>query len=193
MFRNSPYVATASADERARQLRNAFSVYPTGVAVVTCMPAIGQLIGVTANSFVSLSLQPALVSIALHREARHLKGFLASGSFAVNVLGAEQKSLSNQFARPSASKWESVRYRVTDSGHVVLHDVAAFFLCKLVERHDVGDHVLLIGEIQRYGWDEDAFPLVFMGGHYGAFRPAADAPPANAVELWLSEAPISWG
>jgi flavin reductase (DIM6/NTAB) family NADH-FMN oxidoreductase RutF len=193
MFRNSLYIASASADERARQLRNAFGVYPTGVAVVTCIPSIGQLLGVTANSFVSLSLQPPLVSIALHREARHLKGFLASGSFAVNVLGTEQKALSNQFARPSACQWKSVRYQITDSGHVVLHEVAAFFLCSLVGHHDVGDHMLLIGEIQRFGWDEDAFPLVFMGGHYGAFKPAADAPPGNAVELWLSEAPISWG
>jgi len=193
MFRNSQYVATASTDERARQLRSAFGVYPTGVAVVTCMPAVNQLIGVTANSFVSLSLQPPLVSIALHRDARHLKGFLASGSFAVNVLGAYQKSLSNQFARPAVCNWELVRYHLTDSGHIVLNDVAAFFLCSVVGCHDVGDHVLLVGEIQRYGWDEGALPLVFMGGHYGAFHPAAEAPPANAVELWLSEAPISWG
>jgi len=193
MFRNSQYIASASPDERARQLRNAFGVYPTGVAIVTCMPAAGELLGVTANSFVSLSLQPPLVSIALHRDARHLKGFLANGAFAVNVLGAHQKSLSNQFARPSACDWTSVRYRVTESRHIVLNDVAAFFLCRVMSRHDVGDHVLLVGEIERYGWDEDAFPLVFMGGHYGAFHPSADVPPANAIELWLSEAPISWG
>jgi flavin reductase (DIM6/NTAB) family NADH-FMN oxidoreductase RutF len=74
-----------------------------------------------------------------------------------------------------------------------LKDVAAFFLCRLVACHDVGDHVLLVGEIESYGWDEDALPLAFMGGHYGAFHPAAEAPPANAEELWLSEAPISWG
>jgi flavin reductase (DIM6/NTAB) family NADH-FMN oxidoreductase RutF len=193
MFRDSRYTETASTAEQARQLRNAFGVYPTGVAVVTCMPAADHLIGVTANSFVSLSLQPPLVSIALHREARHVRGFLASGSFAVNVLGTQQKSLSDQFARPSACDWKSVRYAVTDSGHIVLNDAAAFFLCRVVDSHDVGDHVLLVGEIQRYGWDEDASPLVFTGGHYGAFQPAAEAPPANAVELWLSEAPISWG
>jgi len=193
VIRNSTYVATTSVDERSRQLRNAFGVYPTGVAVITCIPAAGQLLGVTANSFVSLSMQPPLVSIALHRNARHLKSFLGSGTFAVNVLGAYQKSLSNQFARPSECNWATVRYRVTDSGHVVLSDVAAYFLCILVDRHEVGDHVLLVGEIQQYSWDDDAYPLVFMGGHYGAFHRAAEAPPANAVELWLTEAPISWG
>ena len=168
-------------------------MYPTGVAVVTCMGMVGQMIGVTANSFVSLSLRPPLVSIALHRDARHLQGFLANGAYTVNVLGTHQKSLSNRFARPSACDWESVRYHVTDSGHIVLNEVAAFFLCSVVDRHDVGDHVLLVGEIQRYGWDESAVPLVFMGGHYGAFRSAAEAPPANALELWLGEAPIGWG
>ena len=81
MFRNSQYMATARPEERARHLRNAFGVYPTGVTIVTCMPASGQMIGVTANSFVSLSLQPPLVSIALHRDARHLKGFLGECRF----------------------------------------------------------------------------------------------------------------
>jgi flavin reductase (DIM6/NTAB) family NADH-FMN oxidoreductase RutF len=111
----------------------------------------------------------------------------------VNVLGAYQKPLSNQFARPSTCNWESIRYQVTESGHIVLKDVAAFFLCRIVGRHEVGDHVLLVGEIQHYGWDEDAFPLAFMAGRYGEFHPAGEAPPANALELWLSGAPISWG
>ena len=193
MFRNSQYTGSASAEERTRQLRKAFGVYPTGVTVVTSRSCEGELIGVTANSFVSLSLQPPLVSVALHREARHLKGFLASGSYAVNVLGAYQKPLSNQFARPATCDWGAVRYEVTESGHVVLRDIAAFFLCRIAARHQVGDHELLVGEILHFGWDEEAFPLAFMGGRYGEFHPASEVPPPNALELWLSGTPISWG
>jgi flavin reductase (DIM6/NTAB) family NADH-FMN oxidoreductase RutF len=193
MLRHSQCSAIASTKEEARQLRKAYGMYPTGVTVVTCRSAAHQLLGVTANSFVSLSLHPPLVSVALHRDARHLRGFLASGSFVVNVLGADQRAVSDQFARPSECDWATVRFHFTDSGDIVLKDVVAFFQCKLTGCHDVGDHVLLVGEIKRYGWDEDAYPLAFRGGRYGAFRPAAEAPPANAAELWLSEAPISWG
>jgi flavin reductase (DIM6/NTAB) family NADH-FMN oxidoreductase RutF len=193
MLRNSQFTATANADERARQLRSAFGVYPTGVTVVTSMPTAGRPVGVTANSFVPLSLEPPLVSIALHRNARHLAGFLASSLFSVNVLSATQKSLSNRFARPSACDWGSVRYQISESGHIILDDVVAFFLCGVVDRHDVGDHILLVGEIERYGWDDNASPLAFMGGHYGLFRSATDAPPANTIELWLNPAPMSWG
>src|SRR6202035_4660088 len=120
--RNSQFVATAGEEERARDLRKAFGVYPTGVTVVTCNDGAGPLIGVTANSFVSLSLRPPLVSIALHKAARHLKHFLASGAYAVNVLGTHQKALSNHFARPSVCDWDSIEYHVTEPGHVILKE-----------------------------------------------------------------------
>jgi len=184
---------SSTGDFWDRQLRNAFGVYPTGVTVVTCIPKDGKLVGVTANSFVSLSLLPPLVSISLHRSARHLAAFLESESFAVNVLRSDQKTLSNHFARPSACTWESVRHEISASGYVVLDDVTAFFLCRLVAQHDVGDHTLLIGEIQQYGCDETASPLVFVRGRYGMFYPTADGPPTDAAELWISGAPISWG
>jgi flavin reductase (DIM6/NTAB) family NADH-FMN oxidoreductase RutF len=176
-----------------RELRNAFGVYPTGVTVVTCTTKDGRLIGVTANSFVSLSLLPPLVSVALHRSARHLSAFLESKSFAINVLRSDQKTLSNHFARPSACTWESVRYQRKPTGHLVLEDVSAFFLCNLVAQHDVGDHRLLVGEIHAYGCGENSSPLVFQRGRYGMFSPTADVPPIDAAELWMSGAPISWG
>ena len=174
-------------------MRNAFGAYPTGVTVVTCITKDGGLIGVTANSFVSLSLLPPLVSIAFHRSARHLAEFREGKSFTINVLRSDQKNLSNHFARPSACTWESVRHQRKPSGHVVLEDVSAFFLCGLVAQHEVGDHTLLVGEIQLYECDENASPLVFVRGRYGIFSPTADGPPIDAAELWMSGVPISWG
>jgi len=69
-----------------RELRNAFGVYPTGVTVVTCTGAGGATVGVTANSFVSLSLDPPLAAVAIHVAARHLAAFLECGAFTINVL-----------------------------------------------------------------------------------------------------------
>jgi flavin reductase (DIM6/NTAB) family NADH-FMN oxidoreductase RutF len=185
-------VACSDSSLRERQLRNAFGMYPTGVTVVTCV-ANGERIGLTANSFVSLSLTPPLVSIALHRAGRYVATFLESRSFSVNVLRSDQESLSNHFARPSVCSWELVNHKVSGAGHLIIDDVSAYFVCDLVARYEAGDHVLLVGEIQQYGLDEKALPLVFMRGRYGRFHPGKDPPPADATELGMSGAPFGWG
>jgi len=187
-------VARLSPGIDPRELRNAFGMYPTGVTVATCFSNEGATIGVTANSFVSLSLTPPLVSVALHVRARHLKAFLESACFTINVLRADQRDLSNLFARPSECSWDGVRYNVTDCGRIVLDDAAAAFLCRLVDNHSAGDHQLLIGEIEAFSYDADAPPIAFCRGRYGAFRPAAEGPQAEAPDLWPSAvSDIGWG
>jgi flavin reductase (DIM6/NTAB) family NADH-FMN oxidoreductase RutF len=179
---------------RERQLRNAFGMYPTGVTVVTCIAKDGKRIGLTANSFVSLSLTPPLVSIALHRAGRYVATFLESRSFSVNVLRSDQETLSNHFARPSACTWELVNHKLSGSGHLIIDDVSAYFVCDLVARYEAGDHILLVGEIQQYGLDENSLPLAFMRGRYGRFHPGRDLPPADATELGMcGAAPFGWG
>ena len=177
-----------------RELRNAFGAYPTGVTVATCLTKEGTTVGVTANSFVSLSLTPPLVSFAIHVAARHLKAFLDSSSFTVNVLRSDQRALSNLFARPSECSWEAVRHSVAPSGHIVLEDVVATFLCRLVADHPAGDHRLLIGEIQEFSYDADTAPIAFCRGRYGEFRPAAHAPQAETPGPWPDPlASMVWG
>jgi flavin reductase (DIM6/NTAB) family NADH-FMN oxidoreductase RutF len=175
-----------------RRLRTALGAYPTGVTVVTCLSTDGRPVGITANSFVSLSLQPALVSIALHKAGRYVAAFVESGAFTVNVLRADQQGLSNHFARPSACSWESIEHRISESGHLILADVAAYFECRLVRQHDAGDHVLLIGEILQYDSDEDARSLVFMRGRYGIYSPGDSGPPLVAGEWPMCDMPIGW-
>ena len=155
-----------------RELRNAFGTYPTGVAVVTCRRSNGEMVGVTVNSFASLSLSPPLVSVALHSAARHLPAFLESGTFAVNVLCTDQRELSSRFARPSECSWKDVLFCITSSGYVVLDEAAASFLCRLFEQHAVGDHLLLVGEVKHFAYDVRAEPMAFLRGRYGSFRPA---------------------
>lgn len=175
-----------------RELRNALGVYPTGVTVATCVRADGAAVAVTANSFVSLSLLPPLVSIALHTAARHLRAFLDSGTFAINVLRSDQHALSNLFSRPSECSWEGVRSRMAPSGHVILEGVAAYFLCRLTAQHLTGDHLLLVGEVEHFAQDNQAEPLTFLRGRYGKFQAATHAAPAEFCDHWPTHA-IVWG
>jgi flavin reductase (DIM6/NTAB) family NADH-FMN oxidoreductase RutF len=175
-----------------REIRNAFGTYPTGVTVVTCVCKDGTAVGVTANSFVSLSLSPPLVSVALHAASRYLRSILDTGAFAINVLRADQHGLSNLFARPSTCSWKDVRFRIAPSGHLVLEGVAASFLCHLSAQHLVGDHLLLIGEVEHFTHDACVEPLAFLRGRYGRVQLAAHPLPAELLDHWSTSA-IGWG
>jgi flavin reductase (DIM6/NTAB) family NADH-FMN oxidoreductase RutF len=83
---------------------------------------------------------------------------------------------------------------VTDCGRIVLDDAAAAFLCRLVGNHSAGDQQLLIGEIEAFSYDTYAPPIAFCRGRYGAFRPTAEGPQAEAPDLWPSAiSDIGWG
>jgi flavin reductase (DIM6/NTAB) family NADH-FMN oxidoreductase RutF len=175
-----------------RELRNAFGTYPTGVTVVTCVCEDGAPAGVTANSFVSLSLSPPLVSVALHVASRHLCAFLSRGAFAINVLRADQYGLSNLFARPSTCLWKDVPFRIAPSGHLVLEGAAASFLCHLSAQHVVGDHMLLVGEVEHFSHDARIEPLAFLRGRYGKIQSSVHALETDVLDHWSAPA-IGWG
>jgi len=181
-----------SAAVDSRELRNAFGTFPTGVTVATCRRSNGGLVGVTINSYVSLSISPPLVSVALHSAARHLPAFLESGAFAINVLRTDQRELSQLFARPSECSWKSVPHHIERTGHVVLDDTAASFLCRLRAQPPVGDHVLLVGEVEHFSYDVRAEPMAFLRGRYGSFRPATHTLPADPFESWATPL-LGWG
>jgi len=140
----------------------------------------------------NLSISPPLVSVAFHSAARHLPAFLESGAFAINVLCSDQHALSSLFARPSECSWKNVRFHTTSSGHVVLEGAAASFLCRLFAQQAAGDHLLLVGEVEHFTYDERAEPLAFLRGRYGSFRLAPHTPPVDPFEIG-SLAAIGWG
>lgn len=143
-------------------LRKCLGAFPTGVAVITYDAPEGSR-GVTVNSFVSVSLDPALVLVSIASNARARSG-LEDAPFTVNVLGAHQEDIAMHFAgRPS----ESLRvpwHRETDVPR--LRECAAWLQCAPWRSVEAGDHVLFIGQVVAYGHDA-ADPLIF---HAGAFR-----------------------
>ena len=149
----------------ALALRSALGRFTTGVTIVTCLDAVGARVGLTANSFQSLSLQPALVLWSLRRASPSLPAFEQARHFAVNVLAEAHVDLSRRFASPHEDKFSEGMWAPGSSGAPVLAGCAAVFECELHSHQPAGDHELFIGRVLRL--DESAVPpLLFQGGHY---------------------------
>ncbi|WP_254409448.1 flavin reductase [Streptomyces sp. AC495_CC817] len=163
------FVRTKEAEERAafdtRDLRTALGQFATGVTVITSLTPDGKRIGVTANSFTSVSMDPPLVLWCPGKHLMSLSHFEQATHFAINVLASDQYALSRQFASAASDKFQDVAVTEGIAGVPVLDGAIATFECRTVARHDAGDHVVYIGEIERYGYRPDA-PLVFHGGAY---------------------------
>jgi flavin reductase (DIM6/NTAB) family NADH-FMN oxidoreductase RutF len=161
--------ASASANAAVRfdprELRRALGQYATGVTVVTCLGPDGEQVGMTANSFTSVSLDPPLVLWCPAKSASSTPAFTAAKHFAVNVLGADQHHVSRQFATPTGDKFLGVPVRPGRSGAPLLGDTVAAFECRTVAVHDAGDHLIMLGEVERFDAPGGP-PLVFHSGLY---------------------------
>jgi len=151
----------------SKEFRFALGNFPTGVTVITSVADSGELLGATANSFSSVSLDPPLVLFSLDRGAYSLDAYLNAGVFAVNVLSEAQQDLSNRFARALEDKWVGVDYETWETGSPILPGTLASFDCRVWNTYDGGDHVIFVGEVLRMSRDTDAHPLVFFRGQYG--------------------------
>ena len=148
-----------------RALRNALGRFATGVTIITAVDAQGVRLGLTANSFNSLSLDPPLVLWSLRRSSPKLADFSASRHFAVNVLCESQLELSRRFSSAVEDKFAEGQWAVGAGGVPLLAGCAAVFECERVGQHDAGDHVLFIGRVLRVS-EAPLTPLVFQSGHY---------------------------
>jgi flavin reductase (DIM6/NTAB) family NADH-FMN oxidoreductase RutF len=150
-----------------RDLRRALGSFATGVTIVTARAADGRLAGVTANSFCSVSLDPPLVLWCLASKAPSRAVFAHATHFAVHILADDQVELSDRFCRPSRNKFAGLEVTEGLGGAPILDGVVALFECRREQRHDAGDHDILIGRVERYHHDNRA-PLVFHASGYRA-------------------------
>jgi flavin reductase (DIM6/NTAB) family NADH-FMN oxidoreductase RutF len=149
----------------SKELRNVLGCFGTGVTVVTTISASGERVGLTANSFSSVSLDPPIVLWSLGKQSRYLPIFHESGRFVINVLGVDQLHLSNQFAKPSDDRFAGVECQLGLGGLPVIQGCAANIECETISAQEVGDHVLYLGKILRYSHiKKDS--LLFCNGAY---------------------------
>lgn len=170
-------VATASFDKRT--LRDAFGSFATGVTIVTTAGPDGVDIGLTANSFSSVSLEPPMVLWSLARTSSNIDAFRNSGHFAVHILSADQEALSGRFASKVQDRFEGLALDRGPDGIPMLQDCMASFACKLAYQYEGGDHVIFVGEIVDFSHSARK-PLVFHGGRYGMLLPKQPAAAESA-------------
>jgi flavin reductase (DIM6/NTAB) family NADH-FMN oxidoreductase RutF len=152
-----------------KDFRTALGTFPTGVCLITTLAPDGQRAGLTVNSFSSVSLEPPMVLWSLARTANCAPVFRDAEYFAINVLGADDAALSTHFARPGADKFApySGKFLEGIAGVPVLKGAVATFECHSRHRYYGGDHIVIIGVVERYA-HTDRVPLLFSRGSYAS-------------------------
>lgn len=151
-----------------KQFRSALGRFATGVTVITARDSGGAPVGVTANSFNSVSLNPPMVLWSLARSSASLAAFQQAERFAVHILSAAQEAISDRFASRGIDKFEGLALAAEQVP--LLQDCSARFLCRTVSQYDGGDHVIFVGEVLDFEACEKP-PLLFHGGKYAETRP----------------------
>jgi flavin reductase (DIM6/NTAB) family NADH-FMN oxidoreductase RutF len=146
--------------------RAALGMFATGVTIVTARDANGAPVGLTANSFNSVSLEPPLVLWSLARSAGSMPAFERGSHYSINILAADQYALAERFASKSLDRFAQLSFREGAGGAPILEGAAAVFECFNRSRYEEGDHVIFVGEVERCEWRPGAQPLIFHGGRY---------------------------
>lgn len=153
-----------------RDLRAALGRFPTGVAVVTALDADGIAIGLTVSSFNTVSLDPPLVVWSLQLSSRHLGTFDTTARYAINVLSAAQKDVSDLFASSLERPFDAVPWAPGLSGVPLLAGCCAWFEVDNFQQLDGGDHRLYLGKVRRFAADPVPAPLLFHDGDYRTLK-----------------------
>ncbi|HRD95915.1 MAG TPA: flavin reductase family protein [Rubrivivax sp.] len=148
-----------------RTLRQTLGRFATGVTLVTCCDPEGRFVGLTVNSFSSLSLDPPLVLWSLQEGGPNMKAFLAATSFAVNVLAESQISLSQRFSGGEPDRFAEGDWSLGAHGAPILEGCCAVLQCRSVSHQVAGDHRLFIGQVLHCA-DRDLPPLLFHSACY---------------------------
>lgn len=151
----------------AKEYRRALGSFPTGVAIITARDANGEPIGLTCNSFSSVSLEPPLVLWSMRKASKSIEHFRDTPSFAINVLAEDQDHLSQRFATSSIEKkFENVAWTPGSMDLPLIDHCVARFQCTTYAKHDAGDHIIFIGRVEQFEVVREDNSLVFYKGAY---------------------------
>ncbi len=156
----------AQSDPRA--FRDALGRFGTGVTVITCATPTGPL-GITANSFASVSLDPALVLWSPAKGSSRYPFFMAAEHFAIHVIADEQKDICQGFAR-SGDAFDGLDWENSPRGVPLINNCLSRFECQTHATHDGGDHSIIVAKVIEVA-TRTGDPLMFFGGQYGSFAP----------------------
>ncbi len=141
-----PNQAIKTVNEQA--FKAAMSQFVTGITIVTTCDQHNNPMGLTVNSFNSVSLSPPLVLWSLNKQSKKLDTFMKADYFGISVLAADQEHLSRHFSQHHENAFENIEIMIESQGIPLISNALAYFICKTRNRYDEGDHLILIGEVQ---------------------------------------------
>lgn len=148
-----------------REFRDALGRFATGVCVITTLDSLNP-VGMTVNSFASVSLDPPLVLWNLQNNSDVYKTFATPKHFAINILAKEQQDLSNLYAKKGDHLLQRNHYRIGKYGSPIIRDALTTLECQLEVTHDGGDHLIIIGRVCDMHTRPTGEPLLFFSGDY---------------------------
>ena len=146
--------------------RNALGTFATGITVITTTNSKKEPVGITVNSFTSVSLEPPLILWCLDKNADSYEDFVNCNSFAVHVLHEDQEAISHNFAIKSNNKFAELEWENGEFGSPILNDFSTCFQCETEERYAGGDHIILLGRIMSIQTRQGKEPLIYHAGSY---------------------------
>ena len=144
-------------------IRQALSKFATGVTVVSTIDNYGNPIGMTANSFSSVSLNPPLVLWSIGNNQPSYDIFTNAKGYSVNILAKEQENLCKLFSSPVDNKFEKIKFSLSENGFPIIDNSLAWFDCLKWQNYPGGDHEILVGEVKKFHANETS-PLIFWNG-----------------------------
>jgi flavin reductase (DIM6/NTAB) family NADH-FMN oxidoreductase RutF len=147
------------------EFRHALSRFASGVTVVTCQGAGGEMRGITVSAFSSLSLEPPLVLVCIDKRASLHDEIREGGYFAVNFLAEDQESVSRRFASKDADRFNGIHWREGKSRAPLIEGALGFVECRVVNVYPGGDHTIFVGQVEASGVG-DGRPLLYFRGYY---------------------------
>jgi flavin reductase (DIM6/NTAB) family NADH-FMN oxidoreductase RutF len=148
-----------------RTLRDALGCFATGVTVVTCLHE-GEPAGLTVNSFTSVSLDPPLLLVCVHKKATSAGALTSAPHFAVNVLQTGQQPASIRFSTRDEDRFGTTRWACGEAGAPILEESLGVFECERFAVYDGGDHHILVGRVEKASFDASLDPLLYFRGRY---------------------------
>ena len=153
----------------AATYRTVLGHFATGVVIVTAVDG-DEPVGMAANSFTSVSLEPPLVLFCAAKSSSTWPRIQASGKWAANFLDEAGEEVCRLFAQKGADRFARVAYAPGRTGSPILEDALAFVDCETIVEHDAGDHVIVVGRVVELGYQREGKPLLFYRGGYGRYE-----------------------
>lgn len=149
-----------------RELRNALGRFATGVCIISTVTESGEPLGLTANSFASVSLEPPLVLWSLQNNSDVFEVFSRPRHYAINVLAREHHEHSNRYAKKGDHLLDPAHFTPGQFGSPLINDALVSFECELHATHEGGDHLIIVGLVKAMHARDAGEPLLFYSGGY---------------------------